>query len=292
MSKPISRLPKRESTAWIVIFGLLALPAPVFAAGIAAHRGDHTAAPENTLPAFVTAVKAGVHQVELDVHSTKDGALVLMHDAAVDRTTNGNGRIADLTYKEVRAFDAGMKFDPKFAGTKIPTLREALEVIPMQVLVNVHIGGGEQTAVAAARLIWDMGRMRQCFLTIGDTQNAVGRAVRAATPGILICKGAAVEMPVTDSTFTLAADSAGLSPRIAKERVDYVQFYQRKPEMPPIEQLRESVRTIHEMGIKVIYCCANDHAKIKTLAEADVDYILTDDVRLCRDALNSMQQKQ
>ncbi len=259
-------------------------------AEISAHRGEHLTAPENTVPAFIAAVREGAKQVEFDVHSTKDGELVLMHDASVDRTTNGKGKIAELTFSEIRALDAGAKFDPKFAGTKVPTLREALKAVPPSILCNVHIGGNEQTAVRAARLIRDMKRLRQCFLTIGTTQNDYGRAARAVAPNIMICKGAAADGVITPATVSLAADSTAASPN-AKERVDFIQLFFMKPGTPPLEQLREAVRKLHEMGVKVNYCCSSDGAKIRELAEAGVDFILTDDILLGREALGKAAPK-
>ena len=95
-----------------------------------AHRGDVAAAPENTIPAFVSAVKKGAGMIEFDVQLSKDGHLVIMHDTSVDRTTNGKGRVSDLTFQELRALDAGGWFDPSFTNTQIPTLEEALNSIP------------------------------------------------------------------------------------------------------------------------------------------------------------------
>ena len=69
--------------------------------GICAHRGDRAEFPENTVPAFLSAVKKGAAMVEFDVHRCKTGELVVCHDSSVDRTTNGKGRIADLTYDEI-----------------------------------------------------------------------------------------------------------------------------------------------------------------------------------------------
>jgi glycerophosphoryl diester phosphodiesterase len=93
---------------------------------VISHRGEHLAHPENTLPAFQAAIDAGADYFELDVRTTSDGHLVLMHDATVDRTTNGKGRVRELTFQSIRALDAGSKFDRKFTGTRVPTLDEAL----------------------------------------------------------------------------------------------------------------------------------------------------------------------
>jgi glycerophosphoryl diester phosphodiesterase len=93
---------------------------------VIAHRGEHRAHPENTLPAFQAAIDAGADFFELDVRTTFDGRLVLMHDAKVDRATNGSGIVREMTFDQIRALDAGARFSPQFAGTKVPSFEEAL----------------------------------------------------------------------------------------------------------------------------------------------------------------------
>ena len=92
-----------------------------------AHRGGAAEAPENTLGAFRRALDLGIRWFELDVQMTKDGALVVIHDETVDRTTNGTGPVSSFTFEEIRKLDAGSRFSPDFAGEKIPTLREVLD---------------------------------------------------------------------------------------------------------------------------------------------------------------------
>src|SRR6202035_2940947 len=93
---------------------------------VISHRGEHLAHPENTLPAFQAAIDAGADFFELDVRTTADGRLVLMHDATVSRTTDGAGAVREMTFSQVRALDAGVKFNPGFTGTQGPTFEEAL----------------------------------------------------------------------------------------------------------------------------------------------------------------------
>ena len=83
-------------------------------------------APENTLPAILSAVRKGAHQIEIDAQFSKDRVLVLMHDATVDRTTNGTGKVAELTFDELRALDAGSWFDAQYRGLQVPALEELL----------------------------------------------------------------------------------------------------------------------------------------------------------------------
>lgn len=88
---------------------------------VIAHRGGRSYAPENTLAAFRQAIQMRVDGLEFDVQMTKDGTLVVMHDDTVDRTTNGTGRVADLTLDAIRRLDAGQ-------GEKVPTLQEVLDL--------------------------------------------------------------------------------------------------------------------------------------------------------------------
>jgi hypothetical protein len=87
-----------------------------------AHRGASTAAPENTIPAFRAALRAGVTQLDLDVRFTASGVPVLMHDKRVNRTTDGTGRLSAMSLEQVRALDAGSWFSSEFVGTRVPTL--------------------------------------------------------------------------------------------------------------------------------------------------------------------------
>ncbi|HEY4202550.1 MAG TPA: glycerophosphodiester phosphodiesterase family protein [Devosiaceae bacterium] len=95
---------------------------------ICGHRGHSVGAPENTIAAFRANRELGGTSVEIDTVLTKDDHIVVLHDLTVDRTTNGTGVVKDMTLAEVQALDAGSKFDQKFAGERIPTLREALDV--------------------------------------------------------------------------------------------------------------------------------------------------------------------
>ncbi len=122
--------------------------------------------------------------IEFDVQLTKDGALVLMHDSTVNRTTDGRGKVADLTLAEIKAFDAGSKLDAKFAGTRIPTFEEALAVFPRNIWLNCHLKGGAALGEATAKVIATAGRKHQAFLAA--TADAA-RTARAVMPDILIC---------------------------------------------------------------------------------------------------------
>ena len=96
---------------------------------VAAHRGWSTLYPENTALAFKKAIEIGVDQIETDVRITLDGELVCIHDATVDRTTNGKGKVCEKTLAELKTLDAGSWKGAEFAGEKIPTFVEFLELM-------------------------------------------------------------------------------------------------------------------------------------------------------------------
>jgi glycerophosphoryl diester phosphodiesterase len=106
---------------------------------VVAHRGFSGAAPENTLAAFRKAIEAGSDMIELDVHLSKDGKIVVIHDETLERTTNGQGRVVDHPLKEIKRLDAGSWFSPQFAGERIPILQEVLSLAQGKVPVNIEI---------------------------------------------------------------------------------------------------------------------------------------------------------
>lgn len=111
------------------------LPQPV----VFAHRGACAHAPENTLAAFELALTHQADAIELDVKLSADGRVVVMHDSTVDRTTNGNGRVRDLSLAELKTLDAGGYFADQYKGEKIPTLEEVFEALGKRTFINVEL---------------------------------------------------------------------------------------------------------------------------------------------------------
>ena len=95
---------------------------------IYAHRGSSGTHPENTIAAFLDAAKLPIHGIEFDVHMTKDGELVVIHDEKIDRTSNGTGFVKDMTLAELRNYDFGSWFSDQFKGELIPTVYEVLQI--------------------------------------------------------------------------------------------------------------------------------------------------------------------
>jgi glycerophosphoryl diester phosphodiesterase len=114
------------------------------------HRGANRYAPENTLPAIRIAVALGADFVEIDIRTTRDGKFVLMHDATVNRTTNGKGRVNDLRLAEIRDLDAGSWFGRPFQGVRVPTLDEALEALGKRASIYLDAKDISPEALASA----------------------------------------------------------------------------------------------------------------------------------------------
>jgi len=108
-----------------------------------AHRGASGTFPENTVSAFRAAIDAGADMCELDVQLSRDGAIVVIHDDTVERTTDGTGEVAELTLEELRRLDAGAKFKSgAFKGAQIPTLDEVFAVTSGKCGLNIELKAG------------------------------------------------------------------------------------------------------------------------------------------------------
>jgi glycerophosphoryl diester phosphodiesterase len=110
---------------------------------IIAHRGDSERCPENTLASFASALEVGADLIEADVQLTKDGHVVVIHDASLDRTTSGRGSVRELTLAEIRAVSAGYsaRFESRFSGERVPTLAEVLGLLRGRARVMIEIKG-------------------------------------------------------------------------------------------------------------------------------------------------------
>ena len=106
---------------------------------VIAHRGFSGRAPENTVAAIREAIAIGADMAEIDITLTADERVVVIHDETLQRTTNGSGNVAEHDFEEIRSLDAGSWFAPQFAGEKVPTLGEVLDLVKGQILLNVEI---------------------------------------------------------------------------------------------------------------------------------------------------------
>src|SRR5262249_47949177 len=115
-----------------------------------AHRGEHLHQPENSLPAIQGAIDAGMDFVELDVRTTSDGHLVLMHDRTVDRMTNGHGLVSEMRLADLRKLDLGVRFPGQFSGLHVPTFDEALALAKDKIGIYIDTKSASPTDLVAA----------------------------------------------------------------------------------------------------------------------------------------------
>lgn len=178
-----------------------------------AHRGDSAHRPENTLASFASALEVGADIVELDVQLTKDGRVAVIHDPTVDRTTDGRGRVCDLTLRELRALSAGYpkRFGSAYAGERVPTLPEVLAFLKGRARALIEIkreavsddaaGGIEALTVEAVRRAEMTGDVAlisfepRALLRCRELRPEVkrGRLFHRATPSEVVAGARAVE---------------------------------------------------------------------------------------------------
>ena len=154
---------------------------------IFAHRGCTRDSPENTRPAFATALSCGVDGIEFDVALSRDGVVMVIHDETVDRTSDGSGAISDLSFDQLQALDAGSWFEARFAGEHYLSLDEVLQLLEGRLELNVHLkpsGTATEALVAhTAEALARHGRLSTAYIT-GD-ETALGLA-RTVEPGIRV----------------------------------------------------------------------------------------------------------
>lgn len=137
-----------------------------------AHRGASGYAPENTMAAFEKALEMGADLLELDVQLSTDGHVVVIHDYTVERTTDGQGKVEDLTLEESRKLDAGAWYRPEFKGEVIPTLEEVLEHVGGR--IGLLIGLDHSGYAADTLCTSDSGRWNYCGLS-GSCANLLSK---------------------------------------------------------------------------------------------------------------------
>ena len=152
---------------------------------ITAHRGSSRTAPENTIPAIEAAVEEMADSVEIDVQMTADGVVVLGHDASLKRVAGVNRSIASMTFEELEKLDVGSWFSSEYAGTRIPSLSEVLELCSQKISLNIeikYIGKNSELPEKTAEMVREYGMENQCVIT--STNLSYLKRVKEALPEI------------------------------------------------------------------------------------------------------------
>lgn len=229
---------------------------------ILAHRGDSFHAPENTLPAFSSALQKGADGVELDVKLTADGHVIVIHDSDIERTTDGNGHVASLGIEAVRKLDAGSWFAPQFKGTRIPLLEEAFETIGRDKLINIELKNYstpfDGLALKVCELINRHNNRNQIILSsfLAFNLKIAVRELPGISLGLLAMRGRLGSW--TRSFGFMFGNYQALHPHL-------------------LDVSREQIQRAHRVKRRVHAWTVNEPDDIRRLRDWGVDGIITDD---------------
>lgn len=225
------------------------------------HRGLAAFAPENTLAGIRMAAERGLRWIEIDAKLTSDGTLILMHDDRLDRTTNGKGTVATTSFDAIRRLDAGSWFNPKFAGERIPTLVEAIDLMmALDLGCNVEIkpcpGREMETAGAVADTLLRHWPASYGRLVVSSFEQAAMARFRDLAP----------DLPrghlVWDRTATMVADAGELgcgSIHCAHQHLE-----------------ESAARAVKRANFRLVVYTVNDPVQARRLIEWGIDTIISD----------------
>ena len=234
------------------------LPRPT----IFAHRGASAHAPENTLAAFELALAQGADGIELDAKLSGDGHVVVIHDATVDRTTDRQGRVKDISLAELRSLDAGGFFAEQYRGEKVPTLEEVFEALGKRMFVNVELTNyntpGDHLVESVCMLVKKCGLQKQVLFSSFFASNlSKARGLLPEVPrGLLAFNG----------LLGVWARSFGFA---------FGRYQALHPNLKDVTP--QQVQRVHRLKRRVHVWTVNTAEDMRRLFNWDVDGIFTDD---------------
>lgn len=234
---------------------------------IVAHRGASGSAPENTLAAFRKAIDLGADVLELDVHQTHDSQLVVIHDATVDRTTNGKGPVKNFTAKEIQKLDAGSWFSPAYKGEKVPLLSEVLDTTPdtIPLLIELKEGSEKCPGIEARTVQLIREKEAQHRVIPKSFEDDVLERFRLLAPDIPRLKIIVMQIPFLHITI-----QHGLAfGTILNDSVQYLQHHW-------FGLTEGFIDEAHRRGYKVFAWDVHDDGRMREMIEMGIDGIETD----------------
>lgn len=230
---------------------------------ITAHRGSSIVAPENTIPAFVQAINDNADWIELDVHETKDGVLVITHDANIKRITGKKVYVYDLTYEELEKYSIGSWINMNYQDVKIPTLEEVLQLCQGKVKLNIELkptGHEKDFANKVINMIKKYNLQDNSYLASG--KEYILKEIKTIDPNIKTI----YDMMVAEGDIT---------------KFDFADVYS-------IEQSYISsniIKRVHNAGKSIYAWTVNDPDAMHKLADMGIDNIVTDNPALAKKIL-------
>lgn len=242
---------------------------------LCAHRGYNSAAPENTMPAFGAAVAMGADEIEFDLWTTKDGALVTAHDSELERVSNGHGHVSEHTLAELKALDFGTRFHEIYEDLRIPTFEEILAKLASRVIMNIHVKiwdfeSADSKIEEIAALIEKYDCVRHVYFMTTNTDALL--QMRKRLPDAGYCHGAEQS---NDEMIELAI-------RHGFDKVQLVSWY-------PYD--KQMIERAHAHGLRVNFCEADDPTFAKELFDMGVDCVLTNDFHRVKAGLEKLKQQ-
>jgi glycerophosphoryl diester phosphodiesterase len=247
-----------------------------------AHRGSSLAAPENTMEAFRLAVEDGAGGLELDVHMTRDGEIVVLHDDTVDRTTDGTGAVRDMSLRELRGLDAGYRFTPdggrtypfRGRGVRVPTLGEIYEAFP-ETPVNVEIKEAQDGVEREVlRIVQEAGAEKRTIMASG--RYPVIRRFRGLTDEVPTA--ASYREVVTLFTLSRLGLEGLIDPQY--EAVQVPPSHRGIPVVTP-----RFLDAAHSLGLRVDVWTLNDPEDMHRMLDLGADGIITKRPQVLREVL-------
>lgn len=246
---------------------------------VIAHRGGAGLAPENTLVAFRHAVTLDVDVIELDIHLTKDGHLVVIHDDTINRTTNGTGRVNELTLAEIQSYDAGFHFvdandktSYRNKGLIVPTLEAVLQEMPKDMRFTIEVKDTND-----AKLYEEVGKKLWNLLVAYDIQDKV--LIGSFEQGILD-----MMTEITDGEAIISAGKQEVARfvflhklrlhTLYNPKVDSLDMPMKVPGLNLIDKLL--IDAAKKRGMGVHYWTVNDRATMDKLIDLGVGGIISD----------------
>ncbi len=231
---------------------------------IIGHRGFRTRYPENTLASFQAALDAGADMIELDIRLSSDGHLVVIHDAEVERTTNGEGPVISYTLAELKQLDAGIWFHPRFVNERIPSLEEVLDLVRGRGLINIeikvepdHVFDANHTIEQKTVELIQRKRAETFSLVSSFNKKILENISQMDHPPAI---GVLTEYDEKQDVVTLCKKLNALAWHPQYLAVD-----------------KNQVLLMHEAGIKILPYTVNSKEEIEQLFEMGVDGVFTDD---------------
>lgn len=226
------------------------------------HRGAAGLCPENTFASFDKAVQSGMEYIEMDVQMTKDGLLAIIHDPTLKRTTNGYGKVADFTLKEIQSLDAGSWYHSKFSGERIPSFTEFLDTYAGKIgllieLKNPTLYPGIEEKVANELRIRGLDEKDQIIIQSFE-QNSMKKFHRL--------------MPSIPIGVLVRNNGKGITTNDLRNIAQFATFV--NPKITMVN--KRLVKKIHQEGLKILVWTVRNKKEAQRLQQLGVDGIITD----------------